>query len=852
MAITIAYQAFPRPLASFLDMSARSLARHMTVPRVVIRARYSGEEMTVAYGCGTNDIALGLLEFPPHPESSSQELVVVADVAHHPDLVARLADLGASELRFCARTTLRGPAGGEFGAVSIFDVTPRCLDETDRKDLTTIADSIAMHLELYHVAETLRLDRDYYRAAMELSPQIGWTASAAGETLEISPRWLTLMGMSREEHLGLGWSDALHPADLKPTLDKWWQAVNSGAPFEADYRLRLADGHYRWFHGYAVPQRGVDNEILLWFGTDEDIHDRKIAEMAQKESEARLRFALDVGQLGAWEIDLATNTLTASDLTAANFGVGPNEITYEKMLAAVHPEDRQQRLNAFNRALDTGEAYRVEYRIIWPDKTVHWIKATGQTVLAEDGGPLKIVGLSVDNTDERLSENARKAAEARMVHLAHHDPLTGLANRRLFNDELMKALRSATSEAGVALFCIDLDNFKSINDVLGHDAGDAVLRQTAERLISCVGPGALVARSGGDEFGILLVDVNTDSDVDRLALNLSQVIGEPRILGDRNIAVEASIGIAIAPRDGITANELQRNADTALYRAKGVGRGSYRFFEHDMDIQLQERQALVLNLQTALERNEFRLAYQPIVNLEADRALNFEALLRWRHPVRGDISPDDFIPIAEEMGWIASIGRWVLSEACREASGWPTSVSVSVNLSAAQFTLGSVLSDVVNALTSADLPPARLFLEVTETVLLQDTAANVETLQSLRDLGVSLVLDDFGTGYSSLGYLRRSPFSKIKIDKSLIRDLPDQHEGDVIVRALLGLGRSLAIPMVAEGVETSEQLQFLRIEGCAEVQGFLASPAVPPDEVAPFIERRWFGQPAAMSADISI
>jgi diguanylate cyclase (GGDEF)-like protein/PAS domain S-box-containing protein len=819
------HQAFPAALVSFLNLSARSVARQMTVSLVLIQARHRGETMLAASGGDSIDPAIAQRACASDLDFAIQDPVAVMEGN------ARYA---------CARLALKGPRGDDFGSVCLFDVMPRHLDATGTAHLQDLADAIAMHLDLYESAESLRLERDYYRMAVELSPQISWAASPAGLTTEMSPRWLALMGMSREEHLGMGWGNALHPADREEVLHRWWGAVGSGDHFNVDYRLRLADGSYRWFHGYAAPQRDDDGQIVLWFGTDEDIHDRKIAEMALQESERRLRFALDVGRLGDWEIDITTHRLTSSDRTAANFGLSPTELTYEKMLTTIHIDDRERRRANFDRAVETGQTYEIEYRIIWPDQSLHWIKATGRAMMDEDGKPLKMVGLSVDNTKERVSETARKAAEARMVHLAHHDALTGVANRRLFNDELTKALRSASVDQGVVVFCIDLDNFKGVNDVLGHEAGDIVLRQTAERLTQAVGTGGLVARYGGDEFAVLLSGVTSDADVEALAIRLSQVIGEPRILGDRTILVQGSIGIANAPRDGLTANELQRNADTALYRAKTTGRGSYRFFEQEMDRQLQQRQALTLSLQTALERHEFRVVYQPIVSLATNSASSFEALLRWHHPVRGDIAPSEFIPIAEEMGWIAAIGKWVLEEACRAASSWPAPVSVSVNLSAAQFDLGNVLGDVAGALALSGLSAARLDLEVTETVLLQETVAHIETLRSLSDLGVKLVLDDFGTGYSSLGYLRRSPFSKIKIDKSLIRDLPDQHEGDVIVRALLGLGRSLGIAVVAEGVETTDQLDFLRLEGCAEVQGYLASAAVPADEVRALIDRSWF------------
>jgi diguanylate cyclase (GGDEF)-like protein/PAS domain S-box-containing protein len=429
---------------------------------------------------------------------------------------------------------------------------------------------------------------------------------------------------------------------------------------------------------------------------------------------------------------------------------------------------------------------------------------------------------------------ARKQAEARIAYMAHHDALTGLPNRVLFRqrlDDALARLRRAGGAPGLAVHCLDLDHFKSVNDTLGHPVGDLLLKAVAERLGRCVGEEALVARLGGDEFAVIQPIEAGPNAAGALASRLIAVVAAPYDVQGHDVVIGASIGIALAPEDGDTADVLLRNADMALYRAKAEGRGTSHFFEPEMDRQIQARRSLELDLRKAFVSGEFELFYQPLVNLGSNAVTACEALLRWRHPERGMISPMDFIPLAEEIGLIVPLGEWVLRQACAQAATWPGEIKVAVNLSPAQFRSRGVVQAVMSALAHSGLAPQRLELEITESVLLGETDANLATLHRLREIGARISMDDFGTGYSSLSYLRSFPFDKIKIDRSFVRELAERPDCVAIVRAVAGLGASLGIATTAEGVETPEQLDRLRREGCTEVQGFLFSPPLPAGEI---------------------
>jgi diguanylate cyclase (GGDEF)-like protein len=432
---------------------------------------------------------------------------------------------------------------------------------------------------------------------------------------------------------------------------------------------------------------------------------------------------------------------------------------------------------------------------------------------------LGTVAQALKNLQEQTAERAR--AEALVNHMAHHDALTMLPNRVRFRENLKQDLLRARLDQPIAVLCLDLDNFKAVNDTLGHPIGDALLKSVAERLLNCVNENDTVARLGGDEFAIVQVTGAQPVAATMLAQQLIETMAEPFEIEGHSVVIGTSAGIALAPNDGSDPDELLKNADMALYRAKAEGRATYRFFEAKMDADMQARRLLEMDLRGALARNEFEVHYQPLVDLHSAKLNGFEALLRWRHPQRGLVSPAEFIPLAEEIGLISPIGAWVLRQACTDAVGWPSDLTVAVNLSPIQFRSRSLALDVVAALGASGLPASRLELEITEAVMLHDTETTLAILTELKALGARISMDDFGTGYSSLSYLRKFPFDKIKIDQSFVRDLANRPESLAIVRAVAGLGSTLGIATTAEGVETIEQLRAVRAEGCTQVQGFL-------------------------------
>jgi diguanylate cyclase (GGDEF)-like protein/PAS domain S-box-containing protein len=430
-------------------------------------------------------------------------------------------------------------------------------------------------------------------------------------------------------------------------------------------------------------------------------------------------------------------------------------------------------------------------------------------------------------------------AQEQISHMARHDALTNLPNRTLFREQLDQALRLAKRGDQLAVFCLDLDHFKEINDSLGHPVGDALLKEVARRLGECVTESDTVARLGGDEFAIVQFCKNCDATaVSLLASHVVETIGAPYEIAGHQLVIGVSIGISLAPEDGKNPDDLLKKADLALYRAKADGRGTYRFFETGMDARAQARRILELDLRTALQRDEFEVHYQPIRDLAGDRIVAFEALARWNHSQRGLISPLNFIPLAEETGLIVPLGEVVLRKACTDAASWSQDVCVAVNLSPVQFRNPNLVSSVKAALEESGLPARRLELEITESVLLQNSAATLAVLHELRAFGVRISLDDFGTGYSSLSYLRSFPFDKIKIDRSFVTDLATREDSMAIVRAVTGLGKSLGIVTTAEGVETDAQFDLLRREGCTQAQGYLFSRPRPAADVETMLGRK--------------
>jgi diguanylate cyclase (GGDEF)-like protein len=439
-------------------------------------------------------------------------------------------------------------------------------------------------------------------------------------------------------------------------------------------------------------------------------------------------------------------------------------------------------------------------------------------------------------THEDVTE--RRRSDERIAHLAHYDALTDLPNRTLFRDKLEQEIKRIQRGGQLAVLYIDIDEFKSVNDSLGHPIGDALLKAVADRLRGCVRETDIVARLGGDEFAIVQTAVENPADVTDLVARIYQAIRQPYECLGHQLAADASIGIALAPQDGTDLDQLLKNADLAMYGAKADGRRTYRFFEPDMDARVKARRTLELDLRQAIVEGGFELYYQPLVNLRDDKVTGCEALLRWRHPERGMISPAEFIPVAEETGLINQLGEWVLTAACAEAATWPHHVKLAVNVSPVQFKSQTLAMKVAGALAASGLSANRLELEITEAVLIRDDDVALAILHQLRAIGVRIALDDFGTGYSSLSYLQRFPFDKIKIDRCFITDIAEPGGSSSIVQAVVNIAAARNMTTTAEGVETQQQRDMLRTLGCTEMQGYLFSPAKPATEIRRLLRSR--------------
>jgi diguanylate cyclase (GGDEF)-like protein len=461
-------------------------------------------------------------------------------------------------------------------------------------------------------------------------------------------------------------------------------------------------------------------------------------------------------------------------------------------------------------------------------------KATRQLTQAPGGRAIEIINRPLKGggwvaTIEDITERTR--ADERIAHLAHFDGLTDLPNRLLFRTRLEQALQALRPDEQLAVLYIDIDEFKGVNDALGHAVGDELLRSVADRLRGCLAEADVAARLGGDEFAVIQMAVRDRSETARLVDKIHSAIRQPFECVGHLITTDASIGIALAPGDGVDLDQLLRNADLALYGAKGDGRRTYRFFEAGMDQRARARRSLEFELRQAISSGGLEAHYQPVVNIEDGKISSCEALLRWRHPERGMISPAEFIPVAEDSGLINQLGLWVLNAACAEAATWPDHVRVAVNVSPVQFRNQSLALNVAAALAAHKLSASRLELEITEAVLIRDDEVALDTLHQLRKLGVRIALDDFGTGYSSLSYLQRFPFDKIKIDRSFIRDIAGPGASSSIVQAVVNIAAASDMMTTAEGVETEQQRNLLHILGCTEMQGYLFSPAIPAAEV---------------------
>jgi diguanylate cyclase (GGDEF)-like protein/PAS domain S-box-containing protein len=531
-------------------------------------------------------------------------------------------------------------------------------------------------------------------------------------------------------------------------------------------------------------------------------------------------FVKDMGEDGRY--------ILMNEACGAIIGFSAKEVVGRSDRDFFPPEQTATFREQDRRAFDGRGTISFEETMLRADGASRILKTVKRMLPAPEGRePRYLLGISQDVTEER-------EVEAKLAHLAMHDSLTGLPNRASFSAHIREQAVTAAIESPVALLYIDVDHFKTINDSKGHAAGDALLCQVAARLLRLTENGDLVARLGGDEFA-LVKQLGSTAQAEPFAERLLQSLAMPFDLDGAREHVTCSIGIALAPQDGGDANVLMRHADLALYAAKESGRSTYRLYQTEMRLEAERRHLVTAELHEALRQKQFELHYQPIVQLDDDGIAGFEALIRWRHPQRGLISPMEFIPIAEETGLIIPIGEWVLTEACRAAASWPSHLKIAVNLSVSQFRYAGLLSSVVAALDETGLRADRLEIEITESVFLTDVEQSLPLLKALKALGVRIAIDDFGTGYSSLSYLRAFAFDKIKLDRSFVAGIESDAGNLAIVRAVVGIGSGFNATTLAEGIETEEQLQKLRAEGFSEVQGYLLGRPMPRQEAEALI-----------------
>jgi diguanylate cyclase (GGDEF)-like protein/PAS domain S-box-containing protein len=616
--------------------------------------------------------------------------------------------------------------------------------------------------------------------------------------------------------------------------DRLIKASKEMAMWDVEAKIVRPDGKERFTHAIARPTKQVDGSVL-WTGVILDATRIKKAEAAAAEAESRTRTmiveSLSQGILMFNAEDkLELRNSHYDKLFPALGRLVRAGMSYEDILRAELDPTINSDLLSFDakdeladRLKRHGENHLVYERKLADDRYI---------LVNEYLGPdQRTVVLYTD-----ISE--LKVREKKIRHLAHHDSLTGLPNRVLFRERLEDALKkSSKGKSMVSVMCLDLDRFKSVNDTLGHHVGDLLLQEVSRRIQGCLRNGDIAARLGGDEFAVIMPAITSQEAPTSIAWRILDALAQPVMIQEQTIVTGTSIGIAMSDDRDISSDGILKNADLALYRAKSDGRGTFRYFEEEMDAKAQARRVMEIELRAAVATEELQVHYQPLVDVYTSQLIGVEALARWTHPKKGAIPPSDFIPLAEETGLIAPIGYFVLRRACQDASSWPPDVRIAVNISPAQFRDKNFVSVVKGIILETGIRASRIELEITESMLLRNTDANLATLHELKALGIRISMDDFGTGYSSLGNLRSFPFDKIKIDKSFINDLNKTPDAAAIIRAVLSLGRSLGMTTTAEGVETRDQLAYLRAEGCLEVQGHYYAKALPNKEIQALFKR---------------
>jgi diguanylate cyclase (GGDEF)-like protein/PAS domain S-box-containing protein len=687
--------------------------------------------------------------------------------------------------------------------------------------------------------EALREGEERFRNMANHIPQLAWMADEKGYIFWYNKRWFDYTGTTIDEMAGWGWQKVHHPDHVQRVVDKISGCFQTGEFWEDTFPLRGRDGKYRQFLSRATPIRDAQGKVLRWFGTNTDVTETKEMEEALFVEKERAQATLN--SIG----DAVISTDTSGNISFLNR-------VAEQMTGWFWKEAAGRPMSEVFKILDAATRQTIPDPMAMAIGQNRSMSLPLNCLLIQRGGleiPIEDSVCPIHNREGDVTGAVmvfRDVSEARamalkMAHSAQHDFLTGLPNRMLLNDRVSQAITLALRHAKkLAVLFLDLDGFKHINDSLGHPIGDRLLQSVAARLVDCVRASDTVSRQGGDEFVVLLAEMEQPEDAAITARRLLLAVAAPHSIGGHDLHVTTSIGVSVFPDDGADAETLIKNSDTAMYQAKEHGRQSYQFFKPAMNVRAVERQSIEESLRRALERQEFSLQYQPKINLHSGEITGAEALLRWNHPERGLVPPGLFIPVAEDCGLILPIGNWVLREACRQARAWIDAGlplgSMAVNISAMEFTDENFLSGVFAILEDTRLDPRSLELELTESVLMKHVDSTESILKILREKGVQVAVDDFGTGYSSLSYLRKFSIDALKIDQSFVRQITTSPDETTIVTAVISMGRSLKLRVVAEGVETLDQLEFLRDHHCEEAQGYYFSRPISPQQFAKLLE----------------
>ncbi|MEO8104161.1 MAG: EAL domain-containing protein, partial [Betaproteobacteria bacterium] len=658
---------------------------------------------------------------------------------------------------------------------------------------------------------TLSESNQKLRSIIEASPLAIIARDLQGVISLWNPAAEKIFGWKSDEVVGTAHS--IVPVEIREDVLALRQQVEQGMMLSLEETRRVRkDGVVMDVSLSVAPIQDANQKIVGTMVLIADVSRRKLAEDALRDSEAQLRLAMEAADMESWYWNLDTGQISVSDGFGPLFGLprGAAFKEYAEFLATVHPDDRSATDASIQRAIKLDSNFDMECRTVWPDGSLHWMAVKGQVTRAPSGQAQRIVGVATDVTN-------RRQAEQRIAYLAHHDALTGLPNRVLLQDRIEQAIaHSHRNATQLAVMFIDLDHFKTINDSLGHQQGDLLLQLVAARIQGCLRGIDTVSRLGGDEFVIVIPALSSGdegSDANAVAQKLLEALSAHFHVQSHDLHIGASIGISIYPNDGQTAEILMRNADTAMYHAKERGRNQYQFFTGDMNAAAQQRMTMQMQLRRSLQTNEFCLHYQPVFATDSQDLVGFEALLRWRNTAGELVRPGEFISVAEDSGLIIPIGEWVIREACQTAARWlqiGQRLQVAINVSAIQLRRKSFADMVASVLAETGADPQLIEMEITESVIVGGHEEAIAALGKLDALGIRIAIDDFGTGYSGLSYLKRFPIDTVKIDQSFVRDLTVDTEDEAIVRAIIAMSRSLRLCVIAEGVESAEQLSMLR------------------------------------------